>query len=55
MKAVRYDYVRNFRGDGWRVFQVGPKGGQKTVAVYRTEEHAQRVSTVLNEERSGEL
>lgn len=55
MKAQRYDYVQNFRGSGWRVFRVGPQGGQTTMGVYSNEEAAQRIVNALNKERSFEL
>jgi hypothetical protein len=55
VKAQRYDYVQNFRSTGWRVFRVGPQGGQTTMGVYSSEEAAQRIVNALNKERSFEL
>lgn len=48
MPGTRYDHVRTFTENGWRVLRVGPKGGQTTVAVYETEEAAIEAAAVLN-------
>lgn len=55
MKTERYDVVRNFRNNGWRVFRIGPQGGQNTIGVYTTEEAARRVCDALSKERTFEL
>jgi len=55
LDGVRYDHVRTFTGGGWRVIRIGPKGGHKTVAVYREEDPAREAAATLNRLRVHEL